>query len=123
MNSRMRLQWKQTYRNRTAQDWKNILWPRFLLRHTDGKVRIWCQHHVTVIVDVMSLLVPIITRHNATACWSIIADHASVHAHNLPSFFQHDNAACTMIKQNSFQTGFTNMTSPVFSIVLPRHRT
>ncbi len=38
-----RIQFTQTHQNRTIEDWKNVAWSdesRFLLRHSDGRVRI-----------------------------------------------------------------------------------
>uniref|UniRef100_A0A3Q2CF91 Gamma-aminobutyric acid type A receptor subunit alpha6b n=1 Tax=Cyprinodon variegatus TaxID=28743 RepID=A0A3Q2CF91_CYPVA len=43
-NRKLRLQFAQTHRNWTIEDWKNVAWSdesRFLLRHSDGRVRIW----------------------------------------------------------------------------------
>ncbi len=36
------------HQNWTIEDWKNIAWSdesRFLLRHSDGRVRIWRKEH------------------------------------------------------------------------------
>ncbi len=45
-NRKMRLQFAQAHQNWTIEDWKNVAWSdgsRFLLRHSDGRVRIWCK--------------------------------------------------------------------------------
>ncbi len=43
-----RLQFTQAHQNWTIEDWKNVAWSdesRFLLRHSDGRVRIWRKEH------------------------------------------------------------------------------
>ncbi len=43
-NRKQRLQSAQDHQNWTIEDWKNVAWSdesRFLLRHSDGRVRIW----------------------------------------------------------------------------------
>ncbi len=43
-NRKRRLQFTQVHQNWTIEDWKNVAWSdesRFLLRHSDGRVRIW----------------------------------------------------------------------------------
>ncbi len=43
-NRKQRLQFTQAHQNWTIEDWKNVAWSdesRFLLRHSDGRVRIW----------------------------------------------------------------------------------
>ncbi len=43
-NRKLRLQFTQAHQNWTIEDWKNVAWSdesRFLLRHSDGRVRIW----------------------------------------------------------------------------------
>ncbi len=45
-NRKRRLQFAQAHQNWTTEDWKNVAWSdksRFLLRHSDGRVRIWCK--------------------------------------------------------------------------------
>lgn len=45
---KLRLQRAQTHQNWTTDDGKNIAWcdeTQFLLRHTDGRIRIWQQKH------------------------------------------------------------------------------
>ena len=100
------LQWAQAHQNWTVEDWKNVAWSnesRFLLRHTDVRIRICRQQHevimdptclvVTSVATVNRLvvggvmvwgmfswhtlgpLIPINHRLNATAYLSIVADH------------------------------------------------
>ncbi len=43
-NRTRRIQFTQDHQNWTIEDWKNVAWSdesRFLLRHSDGRVRIW----------------------------------------------------------------------------------
>ncbi len=43
-NRKQRIQFTQAHKNWTIEDWKNVAWSDeswFLLRHSDGRVRIW----------------------------------------------------------------------------------
>ncbi len=47
-NSTRRIQFTQDHQNWTIEDWKYVAWSdesRFLLRHSDGRVRIWRKEH------------------------------------------------------------------------------
>ncbi len=47
-NRKRRLQFTQGHQNWTIEDWKNVARSdesRFLLRHSDGRVRIWRKEH------------------------------------------------------------------------------
>ncbi len=47
-NRKRRLQFAQAHQNWMIEDWKNVAWsdePRFLLRHSDDRVRIWHKEH------------------------------------------------------------------------------
>ncbi len=47
-NRKRSLQFTQAHQNWTIEDWKNVAWSdesRFLLRHSDGRVRIWYKEH------------------------------------------------------------------------------
>ncbi len=47
-NRKRRLQFTQAHQNWTIEDWKNVAWSDeswFLLRHSDGRVRIWRKEH------------------------------------------------------------------------------
>ncbi len=44
-NRKQMLQFAQAHQNWTIEDWKTIAWSRLLLRHSDGRVRIWCKEH------------------------------------------------------------------------------
>ncbi len=120
-NRKRRIQFTQDHQNWTIEDCKNIAWSdesRFLLQHSDGRVRIWCKEHEStdpsclvstvqagggVMVrgifswHTLGTLVP--TEHclNTTVYLSIVADH--VHpfmttVYHLLMYFQQDNAPC-----------------------------
>ncbi len=47
-NRKRRLQFARAHQNWTIENWKNVAWSdesRFVLRHSDGRVRIWCKEH------------------------------------------------------------------------------
>ncbi len=48
-NRKRRLRFIQAHQNWTIEDWKNVAWSddesRFLLRHSDGRARIWRKEH------------------------------------------------------------------------------
>ncbi len=47
-NRKRRLKFAQAHQNWTIEDWKTVAWSddsRFLLRHSDGRVRIWRKEH------------------------------------------------------------------------------
>ncbi len=47
-NRKQRLKFAKAHQNWTIEDWKNVTWSdesRFLLRHSDGRVRIWRKEH------------------------------------------------------------------------------
>ncbi len=122
-NRKRRLQFTQAQQNWTIEDWKNVAWSdesRFLLRHSDSRVRIWCKEHESmdssrlvstvhaagggVMVwgifswHTLGPLVPIEHRLNTTADLSIVADHVHPFMTTVyPSsddYFQQDNAPC-----------------------------
>ncbi len=100
-NSKQRMQFAQAHQNWIIEDWKNVAWsdePRFLLRHSYARVRIWRKAHgsmdpsclvSTVLAGggggvmvwgifswhTLGPLVPIEHHLNATAYLSIVADH------------------------------------------------
>ncbi len=99
-NRKRRLQFARAHQNWTIEDWKNVAWSdesRFLLQHSDGRVRIWCKEHESmdpsclvskvqaggggVMVwgifswHTLGPLVPVEHCLNATAYLSIVADH------------------------------------------------
>ncbi len=135
-NRKQRLQFTQAHQNWTIEDWKNITWSdesRFLLRHSDGRVRIWCKEHESMdpfcLVSTVQAaggvmvwgifswhtlgpLVPIEHRLNTTANLSIVADH--VHPFRLQCthllMATSSRIMHHVTKLKSSQTGFLNMT-------------
>ncbi len=119
-NRKQRLQFAQAQQNWTIEDWKNVAWSdesRFLLRHSDGRVRIWRKEHESMdpscLVSTVQAgggvmvwgifswhnlgpLVPIEHRLNATAYLSIVADHVHPFMTTVylssDRYFQQDNA-------------------------------
>ncbi len=122
-NRKRRLQFTQAHQNWTIEDWKNVAWSdesRFLLRHSDGRVRIWSKEHESMdpscLVSMVQAAgggvmvwgifswhtlrssVPIENCLNATIYLSIVADHVHPFMTTVyPSsdrYFQQDNAQC-----------------------------
>ncbi len=121
-NRKRRLQFAQAHQNCTIEDWKNVAWSdesRFLLRHSDGRVRIWRKEHESMDPSCLVSTVQagggggvmvrgIFSRHtlgplepiehhlNATVYLSIVADHVHPFMTTVyPSsdnYFQQDNA-------------------------------
>ncbi len=133
-NRKRRLQFAQAHQNWTREDWKNVAWSdesRFLLQHSDDRVRIWRKEHESLDPSclngsgwwwcnvwgifswhTLSPLVPIEHRLNATAYLSIVADH--VHPF-MTTVYPSSDATSSRIMHNvtklkSSQTGFLNMT-------------
>ncbi len=116
-NRKRRLQFTQAHQNWTIEDWKNVAWSRFLLQHSDSRVRIWRKVHESMdpscLVSMVQAggggvmmqrdiflahLVPLEHCLNATAYLSIIVDHVHPFMTTVypssDSFFQQDNAPC-----------------------------
>ncbi len=122
-NRKRRLQFSQAHKNLTLEDWKNVAWSdefRFLLRHSDVRVRIWRKEHESVdpscLVSTVQAggggvmvwgifswhtlgpLVPIEHLLNATAYLSIVADHVhpfmTIVYPSSDGYFQKDNTPC-----------------------------
>ncbi len=123
-NRKLRLQFAQAHQNWAIEVWKNVAWSdesRFLLQHSDGRVRIWkelknmkawmnpsCLVSTVqagggggvMVWGIFSLgpVVPIEHCLNATAYPSIVADHIHPFLTTVyPSsdgYFQQDNAPC-----------------------------
>ncbi len=122
-NRKRRLQFAQAHQNWTIEDWKNYARSdesRFLLRHSDGRVRIWRKVHESmnpsclvstvqaggggvIVLGIFSWhtlgpLVQIEHHLNATAYLSIVADHVHPFMTTVyPSsdgYFQQDIAPC-----------------------------
>ncbi len=140
-NRKRRLQFTQVHQNWTIEDWKNVAWSdesRFLLRHSDGRVRIWHKEHESMDPSCLDLMVqaagggvmvwgifswhtlgpflPIEHCLNTTAYLNIVGDH--VHPFMTKPFPNPTlllMATSSRIMQHvtklkSSQTGFLNMT-------------
>ncbi len=113
-NRKLSLQFTHAHQNWTIEDWKNVAWSDespFLLRHSDGRVRILCKEHESMdtsclvsmvqgggvmVGGIFSLhtlgpLVPIEHRLNTTAYLSIVADHVHPFMTTSSDDFQQDN--------------------------------
>ncbi len=151
-NRKRRLQFTQAPQNWTKEDWKNVAWSdesRFLMRHSNGWVRIWCKEHENMdpscLVSTVQAaagggglmvwgifswhtlgpLVPIEHHLNATAYLSIVADH--VHPFMTTVCLSSDATSSRIMhhvtKLKSSQTGFLNMTmSSLYSNGLHSHQ-
>ncbi len=122
-NRTQRLQCAQAHPKLDKEDWKTVAWSdktRFLLRHSVGRVRIWCKEHESMdpsclvstiqagggglmvwgIVSWHTLgpLTPIEHSLNTTAYLSIVADHVHPFMTTVyPSsdgYFEQDNVPC-----------------------------
>ncbi len=121
-NGKWRIHFTQDLQNWTIDDCKNVAWSdesQFLLRHSDGRVRIWRKEHESMdpsclvsmvqagdgvmVWEIFSWhtlgpLVPIEHRLNTTADLSIVADHVHPFMTTVyissDGYFQQDNAPC-----------------------------
>ncbi len=120
-NRKRRLQITKAHQNWTTEDWKKVAWSDdswFLLRHSDGRVRIWRKEHESMnpscLVSTVHAgwggvmvwgifswhtlvpLVPIEHYLNATAYLCIVADHVhpfmTIVYPSSDGYFQQDNA-------------------------------
>ena len=74
-NRKRRLQFTQAHQNWTIEDWKNVAWSdesRFLLRHSDGRVRIWRKEHESMDP---SCLVSMVQSGGGVMVWGIFSWH------------------------------------------------
>ncbi len=145
-----KLQFTQHHQNWTIEDCKNVAWSdesRFLLRHSDGRVRIWYKEHESrdpsclvsmvqaggdgVMVwgifswHTLGPLIPIEHSLNTSAYLSIVADHV----HPFMTTVYHLLIATSsrimhhVTKLKSSQTGFLHMTmSSLYSNTLHSHQ-
>ncbi len=75
-NRKRRLQFAQPHQNWTTEDWKNIAWSdksRFLLRHSDGRVRIWRKEHESM--DPSCLVSTVQAAGGGVMVWGIFSWH------------------------------------------------
>ncbi len=75
-NRKRRLQFIQAHQNWTIEDWKNVVWSdesRFLLRHSDGRVRIWRKEHESM--DPFCLVSTVQPGGGGVMVWGIFSWH------------------------------------------------
>ncbi len=75
-NRKRRLQFAQAHQNWTIEDWKNVAWSDeslFLLRHSDGRVRIWRKEHKSM--DPSCLVSTVQTGGGGVMVWGILSWH------------------------------------------------
>ncbi len=74
-NRKRRLQFAQAHQNWTIEDWKNVAWSDeslFLLRHSDGRVRVWHNEHESMDP---SCLVSTVQAAGGVMVWGIFSWH------------------------------------------------
>ncbi len=74
-NRKRRLLFTKAHQNWTIEDWKNVAWSdesRFLLRHSDGRVRIWRKEHESMDP---SCLVSMVQAGGGVMVWGIFSWH------------------------------------------------
>ncbi len=75
-NRKRRLQFTQDLQNWTIEDCKNVAWSdrsRFLLQHSDGRVRIWCKEHESM--DPSCLVSTVQVGGGGIMVWGIFSWH------------------------------------------------
>ncbi len=75
-NRKLRLQFAQAHQNWTIENWKNVTWSdesRFLLRHSDGRVRILRKEHESM--DPSCLVSTVQTGGGGLMVWGIFSWH------------------------------------------------
>ncbi len=78
-NRKRMLQFTQAHQNWTIEDWKNVAWSdesRFLLRHSDGRVRIWHKEHESM--DLSCLVSMVQAGCGGEMVWGIFSWHTLV---------------------------------------------
>ncbi len=92
-NMKRRLQFAQAPQNWKIDDWKNVAWSDeswFLLRHSDGRVRIWLKEHESM--DPSCLISMVQAGGGGVMVWGIFSWHilgtnwASFKRHSLPEY-------------------------------------
>ncbi len=75
-NRKRRLQFAQAHQNWTIEDWKNFAWSDeswFLLRHSDGRVRLWRKEHESM--DPFCLVSTVQAGGGGVMVWGIFSWH------------------------------------------------
>ncbi len=77
-NRKRRLQFEQAHQNWTIKYWKSIAWTdesRFLLRHSDGRVRIWHKVHESMDPSCLVSMVQAAGGGGVMVCGDIFLAH------------------------------------------------
>ncbi len=96
-NRKQRLQFTQTHQNWTIEDWKNVAWSdesRFLLRHSDDRVRIWRKEHESM--DPSCLVSTVQAGGGGVMVWGS-TNCASFTCHSLPIVADHVHPFMTTV--------------------------
>ncbi len=75
-NRKKSLQFALAHQNWTIEDWKTVAWSdesRFLLRHSDGRVGIWCKEHESM--DSSCLVSTVQAAGGGVMVWGIFSWH------------------------------------------------
>ncbi len=75
-NRTQRIQFTQAHQNWTIEDWKNVVWSdgsRLLLRHSDGRVRIWRKEHESM--DPSCLVSTVQPGGGGVIVWGVFSWH------------------------------------------------
>ncbi len=89
-NRKRRLQFTQAHQNCTIEDWKNVAWSDeswFLLRHSDGRVRIWRKEHESM--DPSCLVSMVQAGGGSVMVWEIFSWHTLGPLSTNPALFKY----------------------------------
>ncbi|XDV36000.1 hypothetical protein PO909_005854 [Leuciscus waleckii] len=81
-NRKKRLQFARAHQNWTVEDWKNVAWSdesRFLLRHSDGRVRIWRKQNENM--DPSCLVTTVQAGGDGVMVWGMFSWHTLGNLH------------------------------------------
>ncbi len=76
LNRKRRLQFTQAHQNWIIENWKNVAWSdgvRYLLRHSDGRVRICCKEHESM--DPSCIVLTVQASGGGVMVWGIFSWH------------------------------------------------
>ncbi len=88
-NRKRSLQFTRAHQHWTIEDWKNVAWSdesRFLLQHSDGRVRIWRKEHESMDP---SCLVSTVQAAGGVMVWGYFVAHFGPLSTNWASFKRH----------------------------------
>ncbi len=94
-NRKRRLQFTQAHQNWTIEDWKNVAWSdesRFLLQHSDGRIRIWRKEHESMDPSCLVSTVQaagggvMVRGYFLGTLWALSTNWVSFKNHSLPEY-------------------------------------